>query len=72
MIEDLKYDEVTKIANDLKALVDKLEVIVTEDGPQDIKDFISTVEGYSKYLETIVEINKNADLALSELKNRIH
>ncbi len=72
MIEGLKYEEITKIANDLKALVNKLETIVTNDGPQDIKDFISTVEGYSKYLETIVEINKNADLALSELKNRLH
>jgi hypothetical protein len=72
MIDGVKYEEIIKVSNDLKVLVDKLEKIVTQDGPQDIKDFISTVEGYSKYLETLVQMNIDADTALSELKNRLH
>ncbi len=67
MIDGVKYEEIIKVSNDLKVLVDKLEKIVTQDGPQDIKDFISTVEGYSKYLNTNIELNKDADVALKDL-----
>ncbi len=72
MIESMKYEEIIKISKDLKQLVAKLEQIISDDGPQDIKDFISTVEGYSKYLETTVQINQDADIALQELVNKIH
>ncbi len=72
MIESMKYEEILKISGELKELVNKLNQIVTEDGPQDIKDFISTVEGYSKYLETTVQINKDAEEAIKELVSRLH
>ena len=35
---------------------------------QRLKDFIRSVESYDKYLETTIEINKEVDIALDELK----
>ena len=35
-----------------------------------MQDFLSTVEGYSKYLKTTVEMSKDADKALEELKSK--
>jgi len=72
MIEQMTYEELIKVSNELKQLIATLETIVPESGPQDIKDFISTVEGYSKYLETTVQINQDADIALKELVDKLH
>lgn len=63
MIDELSYDEVLKISNELKKQIGIVSNISTSN--QEIKDFISTVEGYSKYLENIVSINKDADKALT-------
>ena len=49
MIDELSYDEVLKISNELKKQIGIVSNISTSN--QEIKDFISTVEGYSKYLE---------------------
>ena len=72
MIEQMTYEELIKVSNELKQLIATLETIVPEEGPQDIKDFISTVEVYSKYLETTVQINQDADIALKELVDKLH
>ena len=37
----------------------------------ELTDFIATVEGYSKFLENTIEINKDADAALNDLKNQL-
>ena len=38
---------------------------------QELIDFATTVEGYSKFLENYIEINKDADKVLSELMSTI-
>ena len=37
---------------------------------QDLIDFADTVEAYAKYLENIVELNKDADKALEDLTGK--
>lgn len=71
MIDKLTYDEVMNISQDLKNQIIVVDQIVRERGIEDLADFIATVEGYSKYLENTVEINKDADKALSALKSQV-
>ena len=71
MIDKLSYEDILTISKELKeqaAIIDKL---VQNRNIQELKDFAATVEGYSKCLENTIEINKDADKALSELISQI-
>lgn len=71
MIDKLTYEEILVISAELKKQADIIDQLVKDKDIQELKDFAATVEGYSKYLENTVEINKDADKALSELKSQI-
>lgn len=71
MIDKLSYDEVLEISKSLKEQMNVIETITKNRGIEDLVDFIATVEGYSKFLENTVEINKDADKALSTLKAQV-
>ena len=64
MIDKLTYDEILEASRILKENSDIIDSLIKNKNLNDLEDFVSTVEGYSKYLETVVEINKDADLAL--------
>lgn len=68
MIEKLSYDEITNISKELSKQVDIIRKLMEGRNIPDLEDFVATVEGYSKFLETTVEINKDADEALKELR----
>lgn len=71
MIDKLTYDEILSISKDLKEQIKIINFIIdTKDLPQ-LKDFSATVEGYSKFLENTIEINKDADKALEDLASRV-
>ncbi len=71
MIDKLTYDEILSISKDLKEQIKIINSIIdTKDLPQ-LKDFSATVEGYSKFLENTIEINKDADKALEDLASRV-
>lgn len=67
MIDKLTYDEILEASRILKENSDIIDSLIKNKNLNDLEDFVSTVEGYSKYLETVVEINKDADLALQFL-----
>ena len=67
MIDKLTYDQVLNISKDLKKQADIVDELATIRNIQELRDFAATVEGYSKFLETTVEINRDADIALEEL-----
>lgn len=67
MIDKLTYDEILEASRILKENSDIIDSLIENKNLNDLEDFVSTVEGYSKYLETVVEINKDADLALQFL-----
>ena len=71
MIDKLKYEDVLAISKDLKVQIEIVERATKSRDITQLSDFIATVEGYSKFLENTVEINKDADAALSELKSKI-
>ena len=67
MIDKLTYDQVLAISKELSNNAQIIDKIAQERNIQDLQDFSSTVEGYSKFLETIVNMNKDADNALQDL-----
>lgn len=68
MIDKLTYDQILTISKELAKQSEIVDNLVKDRGIQELKDFAATVEGYSKFLETIVQMNKDADKALEELK----
>ena len=68
MIDKLTYDQVLQVSNEIKKQIQILEQISNNNNLAEINDFISTLEGYTKYLDNTVEINKDADKALADLK----
>ena len=72
MIDKLTYDQILQISKELKLQIEIVNKIAVEKGIPEINDFTSTVEGYTKFLENTVEINKDADIALQELKNSVN
>ena len=71
MIDKLKYDEITAIANDLEQQAKIIENLIKNRNINELTDFAATIEGYCKFLNTTVELYKDADKALEELKNSI-
>lgn len=70
MIGSMTYDQVEEIAKELENATKTIEAIIKNQNIQELEDFLSTVEGYSKYLRTTIELNKDADKALEDLKSR--
>ena len=68
MIDKLSYDQILAISKELKTQVEIIDSLVKLKNITELNDFVATVEGYSKFLETTVEINKDADKALKDLK----
>ena len=70
MIDKLTYDQILEISKELKKHVDIIAGLIQDKDIPELNDFVATVEGYSKFLETSVEINRDADKALEELTHR--
>ena len=68
MIDKLSYDDILLISQELKKESDIIRDLASKRNIKEIVDFASTVEGYSKFLENTVSINKDADEALVGLK----
>lgn len=70
MIGSMTYNQVEEVAKELENATKTIEAIIKNQNIQELEDFLSTVEGYSKYLRTTIELNKDADKALEDLKSR--
>lgn len=68
MIGTMTYDQVEEIAKELESATITADKITKNLNIEELEDFISTVEGYSKYLRTIIEMNKDADNVLAALQ----
>ena len=71
MIDKLSYDDILLISQELKKESDIIRDLASKRNIKEIVDFASTVEGYSKFLENTVSINKDADEALLKLKEQL-
>ena len=70
MIDKLTYDQISQIAKELKEQASIIDELLKGRNIGELKDFAATVEGYSKFLENAVELNKDADKALEDLMKK--
>ena len=70
MIDKLTYDQVLEIAKEMRNEALAIEDLARAREIQDLIDFADTVESYAKFLENIVELNKDADKALADLTGK--
>lgn len=70
MIDGISYDEILKVSQELKNCCTILKKVIAGKDLSELEDFISTVDVYYKYLDSTVELNKDADLELQNLKDR--
>ena len=70
MIDKLTYEQVLVIAKEMRTEALTIEDLARAREIQDLIDFANTVEAYAKYLENIVELNKDADKAISDLTGK--
>ena len=71
MIGKLSYNEIMAISAELKNQAEIILKMAKEKDLEELDDFVATVEGYSKFLETSVHMNQDADKALKELKDHL-
>ena len=69
MIGTISYDEVNKLRETLKNCVNKMNTYDIVNNTPRLKEFLRLIESYDKFLETTIEINKEVDIALKELKS---
>jgi len=67
MIGNFTYEEVLKYSVKLYKESIILKELINGKNLQELDDFVSSLDSYSKYLESCVELNKDADNALEEL-----
>lgn len=72
MIDKLSYEDVLLISKELKQESDIIKNLASKRNLKEIEEFASVVDGYSKFLENTVGINKDADEALKELRDQIN
>lgn len=70
MIGNLTYDQIEGIAKELENATLFVKSYIKDKNIVELEDFLSTVEGYSKFLMTTIELNKDADKELQELKKK--
>lgn len=68
MIDNMSYEEINKVSQELSEHVRIVRNIIKDDELKDVNDFISTVDGYAKFLATTVQLYQDADKALIDLK----
>jgi hypothetical protein len=71
MIGKLSYNEVSAISKELQKQAEIIDKLAEAHNIPELQDFVATVEGYSKFLETTIAMNKDADEALKELKEKL-
>ena len=69
MIGTMSYEEVLGIAKELETSVKTINNVIKDQNINELEDFTSTVESFAKYLQTTVELNKDADKVIEKLKN---
>ena len=73
MIDKYSYEDIEKYSNELLTSSQTIKEIVSKIASSDnrkIEKFCASVEAYSNYLNSLVKLNKDADVAIEYLRNR--
>ena len=67
MIDKLSYDQLAEIVNSFREQIEIILKLMKGRSVPQLEEFIDSVEQYCKFLENTMELNKDADEALSGL-----
>lgn len=67
MIGKLTYDQLLECIEQLKASNATVTTLIENKDSYDLENFVGVVDRYIKYLETTLELYKDADKALARL-----
>lgn len=70
MIENLTYEQILAVSNELKKYCANINQVIKEKEVGELEDFVAAVDSYTKFLDNNVELNQAADLALADLVNQ--
>ena len=70
MIENLTYEQILSVSNELKKYCDNINQVIEGKEVGEREDFVAAVDSYTKFLDNNVELNQAADLALADLVNQ--
>ncbi len=70
MIENISYDDMINYSKELKASADVIAELIKNKELSEIQNFVDEVSNYSKYLESIVKLYKDADNNLLDLRSQ--
>ena len=68
MIGTFTYDEILQFAKELKDNADIIDNLAKKQGAGMLQTFISNIDWYSTFLKSTVELYKDADEVLKNLK----
>lgn len=68
MIGTMTYEQVEEITKELESSAEFVKSYIKDKNIVELEDFVSTVEGYVKFLRTMIELNQDADKELADLK----
>ena len=68
MIGTMTYEQVAEITKELESSAEFVKSYIKDKNIVELVDFVSTVEGYAKFLKTMIELNQDADKELADLK----
>lgn len=68
MIGTMTYEQVAEITKELESSTEFVKSYIKDKNIVELEDFVSTVEGYAKFLKTMIELNQDADKELADLK----
>lgn len=67
MIENLTYEQILSVSNELKKYCANINQVIEGKEVGELEDFVAAVDSYTKFLDNNVELNQAADLALADL-----
>lgn len=67
MINNISYEEVLKISNEIKTQNKVIKKLLENKESSELEDFTASVEAYHKYLDNLVELNSAADQVLKNI-----
>ncbi len=70
MIENLTYDQILSVSNELKKYCTNVNQVIKGKEVGELEDFVASVDSYTKFLDNNVELNRAADMALADLINQ--
>lgn len=70
MIGNFTYDEIIQYAKELKENSEIVDKLAKKQGAGMLQTFISNIDWYSTFLKSTVELYKDADQVLKDLKTK--